>query len=71
MFKKTKQRIKNKIQSKIEEQVKLHDTWLIDKICLRIEYLACNTNLDLEQIFEDIKNGGYLLDDKEKCIKSN
>lgn len=69
MFQKTKMKIKNKIQSKIEKKVQEHDNWLIDKICHRIEILTadidCDYNFNL--LIADIKNGGYLENDKKEC----
>ena len=70
MFKKTKRLILNRVQRQIEQKVKEHDKWLIDKVCKRIEYLALNTDYDLQQVIDDLKNGGYL-DDKEKHVESN
>lgn len=63
-----KQRIINSFSSKISNAVAEHDNWLIDKICHRIEILACDTNnnYDLEFILNDIKNKGYLLEDTQR-----
>lgn len=66
-----KQRIINKITPQVQKAVQEHDYWLIDKICHRIEILACDLehNYDLEYILEDIKNGGYDLSYNQRSEK--
>ena len=65
MFKRIKNKITSKMQNAIQKEVDKFEIDIVDKVLARIEYLALNTGMDLEQIFEDIKNGGYKNDKKE------
>ena len=74
MFKKLKMKMSQKIvecmQGAAAEKVAEFEKTLVDKICHRIEILACdnNENYDLEYILNDIKNKGYLLADDQRRV---
>lgn len=64
------EKIRPIVEMKVKEYIAIEEKNIIDSVCSRIEYLALNTDYDLEQVIADLKNGGYK-NDKEKCSENN
>lgn len=70
MFKKIKNKVWSNIESKIAVKVQEFETHTIDLVCERIKFLSVQDNFTIDNLIEDLKNGGYK-NDKEKSICFN